>query len=321
MLLGGPDYDPDYLRNRFMYSNDLQQMMSMASMVHQPQQQQHLHHLQQQQQQQQQQQHAVDHTSLRRVVEQEQHVAEAASPGIPGSSVNAHLNHVRGHSSPKESVPDSSARRTRKRRAPAASSSKREPARGHTNGDASDGSASSGEDNDYAPVGKEKEAAKVKKRRVRKTWTERFEQLKEFRNRFGHCKVPKGWSEDPKLARWVCNMRQSKRMGKMKPERVRKLEDLGFLWRCEQSGKLIWEEMLSKLQNFQSRYGHANVPKRWPEDEQLSAWIVYIRQRRMVGTLSPEKVRELERLGFVWEEEDDGEDYADDSPRVLGQQV
>jgi hypothetical protein len=45
--------------------------------------------------------------------------------------------------------------------------------------------------------------AKAKKRRVRKTWTERFQQLKEFKHRFGHCKVPKGWSEDPKLARWV----------------------------------------------------------------------------------------------------------------------
>jgi len=44
---------------------------------------------------------------------------------------------------------------------------------------------------------------KAKKRRVRKTWTERFQQLKEFKARFGHCKVPKGWSEDPKLARWV----------------------------------------------------------------------------------------------------------------------
>ncbi len=45
--------------------------------------------------------------------------------------------------------------------------------------------------------------SKLKKRRVRKTWTERFQQLKEFKDRFGHCKVPKGWNEDPKLARWV----------------------------------------------------------------------------------------------------------------------
>ncbi len=51
-------------------------------------------------------------------------------------------------------------------------------------------------------------------------------------------------------------MRQSKRMGKMKEERVRKLEELGFLWRCEQTGKVIWEEMIEKLKAFQARHGH-----------------------------------------------------------------
>jgi hypothetical protein len=56
--------------------------------------------------------------------------------------------------------------------------------------------------------------------------------------------------------RQVCNMRQSKRMGKMKEERVRKLEELGFLWRCEQTGKVIWEEMIEKLKAFQARHGH-----------------------------------------------------------------
>jgi hypothetical protein len=51
-------------------------------------------------------------------------------------------------------------------------------------------------------------------------------------------------------------MRQSKRMGKMKDERVRKLDDLGFLWRCEQTGKVIWEEMIDKLKAFQAHHGH-----------------------------------------------------------------
>ncbi len=48
-------------------------------------------------------------------------------------------------------------------------------------------------------------------------------------------------------------MRQSKRMGKMKEERIKKLEELGFLWRCEQSGKVIWEEMYEKLKLFRLR--------------------------------------------------------------------
>jgi len=51
-------------------------------------------------------------------------------------------------------------------------------------------------------------------------------------------------------------MRQSKRVGKMKEERVRKLDEIGFLWRCEQTGKLIWEEMVEKLRVFKVIHGH-----------------------------------------------------------------
>ncbi|ELR21862.1 helicase associated domain containing protein [Acanthamoeba castellanii str. Neff] len=95
-------------------------------------------------------------------------------------------------------------------------------------------------------------------------------------------------------------MRQSKRMGKMKEERVRKLEELGFLWRCEQTGKVIWEEMIEKLKAFQARHGHCRVPVEWPEDPQLSAWVVYVRQRNRANNLSQEKVKELDAIQFVW---------------------
>jgi hypothetical protein len=118
-------------------------------------------------------------------------------------------------------------------------------------------------------------------------------------------------------------MRQSKRMGKMKEERVRKLEELGFLWRCEQTGKVIWEEMIEKLKSFQARHGHCRfeplrsrsslsffltlrsfetgrVPVEWPEDPQLSAWVVYVRQRNRANNLSQEKVKELDAIQFVW---------------------
>jgi hypothetical protein len=42
------------------------------------------------------------------------------------------------------------------------------------------------------------------------------------------------------------------------------------------------------------------VPVEWPEDPQLSAWVVYVRQRNRANNLSQEKVKELDAIQFVW---------------------
>src|SRR5690606_34675814 len=34
-------------------------------------------------------------------------------------------------------------------------------------------------------------------------WVEKYEQLKDFRDRFGHCRVPKMWDENLALGTWV----------------------------------------------------------------------------------------------------------------------
>jgi hypothetical protein len=42
------------------------------------------------------------------------------------------------------------------------------------------------------------------------------------------------------------------------------------------------------------------VPVEWNEDPQLSAWVVYVRQRHRANNLSLEKVKELDSISFVW---------------------
>ena len=61
-------------------------------------------------------------------------------------------------------------------------------------------------------------------------WNQMFEKLLRFKKRKGHCDVPSVWSEDPQLASWVANQRHRKKAGSLLPDRVKKLEDLGFVW-------------------------------------------------------------------------------------------
>jgi hypothetical protein len=68
-------------------------------------------------------------------------------------------------------------------------------------------------------------------------WEERWNELREFKERHGHCKVPKKFPENPQLAVWVkCQRRQFKLFGEgknskmMTKERIKKLQILGFVF-------------------------------------------------------------------------------------------
>lgn len=67
-------------------------------------------------------------------------------------------------------------------------------------------------------------------------WEERWKELEDFKNRHGHCRVPKKYSRNPQLAVWVkCQRRQFKlysqgEISNMTKERIEKLSHLGFIF-------------------------------------------------------------------------------------------
>lgn len=79
-------------------------------------------------------------------------------------------------------------------------------------------------------------------------------------------------------------------------ERISQLDAIGFVWRVKKSKN--WEEMFKKLQQYFEKHGNCLVPTKWPEDPQLGMWIN--NQRRRHKTLSPERKKMLDSIGFVW---------------------
>ena len=67
-------------------------------------------------------------------------------------------------------------------------------------------------------------------------WETRFEQLKRYKEKHGHCLVPHGYKEDPSFAEWIHRQRTtnaSSRKGTPNPlveERMKKLESIGFVF-------------------------------------------------------------------------------------------
>lgn len=56
----------------------------------------------------------------------------------------------------------------------------------------------------------------------------------------------------------------------MTPERIRALENLGFVWSlCDH---VDWEERLEELREYKKRYGDCLVPNKFAENPQLGVY-------------------------------------------------
>ncbi|CAJ1959166.1 unnamed protein product [Cylindrotheca closterium] len=65
-------------------------------------------------------------------------------------------------------------------------------------------------------------------------WKQRYQELVEFKKRFGHTKVPKEWPENKQLAGWVRKQREQSRRppeeSMLTESRKQRLNDIGFAW-------------------------------------------------------------------------------------------
>ena len=82
----------------------------------------------------------------------------------------------------------------------------------------------------------------------------------------------------------------------MSAERRQRLDAIGFVWDQRGSG---WEEGFAALTTFKAREGHCLVPQRHIEGTfKLGQWVGVQRQSR--DTMSAERRRRLDAIGFVW---------------------
>lgn len=126
-------------------------------------------------------------------------------------------------------------------------------------------------------------------------WEISFSALKKFYEKEGHCSVPKHlFANGVKLQSWASMQRLRKK--RLSPDQVKRLNSLGFSW---DPNKEQWNSSFAKLESFQKREGHCRVIQDHTEDDfKLGKWVSKQRQKR--STLSPERIKRLNALGFIW---------------------
>jgi len=137
-------------------------------------------------------------------------------------------------------------------------------------------------------------------------WRQRYEQLVRFSARYGHTRVPNNSGEYPGLGFWVRNQRREYkrscqgRPSTLTPERLRALRNIDFEWYKAHDD--AWTARYEQLREFAQRHGHPHVPEQYGDNPQLGLWCMNQRTlyRTKAPSLTPERIRMLEGIGFSW---------------------
>jgi len=127
------------------------------------------------------------------------------------------------------------------------------------------------------------------------SWMEMYHQLICYKRQHnGSTNVPRGWTENSKLACWVYKQRITFSKGDLSQKRIDKLESIGFKWDPQYEQ---WMEMYQRLVEYNKKYGTTCVPKKWKKDPKLGKWVcaqrTYCKEQYRIDLLN--------RICFVWD--------------------
>jgi len=126
-------------------------------------------------------------------------------------------------------------------------------------------------------------------------WERNYQFLCTFYQREGHCNVPARHVEDGmKLGTWLGKNRTLKKKGRLKADRIARLNELGVFWD-------IWDINYQLLVQVKKREGHCNIPKHFVEDgSRLGVWLDRQRKLQQEERLDKNRLTRLNELGMVW---------------------
>lgn len=137
------------------------------------------------------------------------------------------------------------------------------------------------------------------------TWDHYFAQAGIYYAEHGDLRVPVDY-ETPaglKLGSWVQLqrlVRSGKRMGSLSEQQIQRLDGIGMVW--DDRTELAWKNGFARAEAYFKAQGDLLVPYQYKEPDgfSLGQWIAIKRRERADGSLSEEKIRQLDGIGMVW---------------------
>ena len=100
------------------------------------------------------------------------------------------------------------------------------------------------------------------------------------------------------LGKWISNQRTAKNRGTLSAERIKRLEEAGIVWDAREEA---WQAGYRAFVAYKEEHGDVPIPaKAKYNGYNLGEWVHTQRGTYEQGTLSVERIEQLDDVGFVW---------------------
>jgi superfamily II DNA or RNA helicase len=135
-------------------------------------------------------------------------------------------------------------------------------------------------------------------------WERNYLEAVEYYREHGNLLVPVRYISPNgiRLGSWIASqrmIRNGKQSGKLTAEQIERLERIGMVWSADDER---WHVGYEAALIYSRTYGNLNVPSDYETADgyRLGLWIKLKRQQYKRGTLSDQRIHDLERIGMRW---------------------
>eukprot|EP00751_Fragilariopsis_kerguelensis_P042176 CAMPEP_0171015232 /NCGR_PEP_ID=MMETSP0736-20130129/25780_1 /TAXON_ID=186038 /ORGANISM="Fragilariopsis kerguelensis, Strain L26-C5" /LENGTH=242 /DNA_ID=CAMNT_0011449969 /DNA_START=1 /DNA_END=726 /DNA_ORIENTATION=- len=103
-----------------------------------------------------------------------------------------------------------------------------------------------------------------------KRWKEKYQQLIAYKKKYRNTNVPRSYTVDPLLAKWINHQRDNYKNDALSNERIKQLNDIGFVWNVHTA---LWFGRYNELISYKQQHNNSTrVPTFYKENQKLSTW-------------------------------------------------
>lgn len=135
-------------------------------------------------------------------------------------------------------------------------------------------------------------------------WMKRYNELVEFKTKFGHCSPSAKKIEEKSIGTWVLLQRMDRKKNKLDDNKIKLLDNIGFVWNAEASKKTstlkddVWLLKYNLLVEYKKKNNTTIVPQ---HDKTLGRWVNDQRVNFKRNKLTQFRIDKLNEINFVWD--------------------
>jgi len=129
-------------------------------------------------------------------------------------------------------------------------------------------------------------------------WQEQYDKFKEWKATNGDIGIP--MATDRSVLQWASYQRKAYHLDQLSPERIERLNAVGFDFGPPPPKPPTWDEMFHALGEFLLEKGHTNVPPKYKANPALGSWVANQKELYHQEKLEENQIKQLEAYGFDW---------------------